>query len=61
MGQLDLNAAFIFSQVVGAGSFRLASAQLGIPKSNVSRKVAELEVKGKGEMSTWFLNSSSLK
>ena len=43
MGQLDLNAAFIFTQVVGAGSFRLASAQLGIPKSNVSRKVAELE------------------
>lgn len=43
MGQLDLNAAFIFTQVVGAGSFRLAAAQLGIPKSNVSRKVAELE------------------
>lgn len=43
MGQLDLNAAFIFTQVVGAGSFRLAAEQLGIPKSNVSRKVAELE------------------
>lgn len=43
MGQIDLNAAFIFTQVVGAGSFRLAAAKLGIPKSNVSRKVAELE------------------
>jgi DNA-binding transcriptional LysR family regulator len=43
MGQLDLNAAFIFTQVVAAGSFRAASAQLGIPKTNVSRKVAELE------------------
>ena len=43
MGQIDLNAAFIFTQVVNAGSFRAAAAQLGIPKSNVSRKVAELE------------------
>ena len=43
MGQLDLNAAFIFTQVVAAGSFRAAAVQLGIPKSNVSRKVAELE------------------
>ena len=43
MGQLDLNAALVLVRVVQAGSFRAAAAQLGMPKTSVSRKVAELE------------------
>lgn len=43
MGQLDLNAALVLVRVVQAGSFRAAATQLGIPKTSVSRKVAELE------------------
>ena len=43
MGQLDLNAAAIFVRVVAAGSFRAAARELGVPKTTVSRKVAELE------------------
>jgi DNA-binding transcriptional LysR family regulator len=43
MGQLDLNAVLVLVRVVQAGSFRAAAAQLGMPKTSVSRKVAELE------------------
>jgi DNA-binding transcriptional LysR family regulator len=43
MGQLDLNAAVVLLRVVQAGSFRGAARLLGMPKSNVSRKVADLE------------------
>jgi DNA-binding transcriptional LysR family regulator len=51
MGQLaklaaprgDLDAASVFVSVVEAGSFRGAARALGIPKSTVSRRVAELE------------------
>ncbi len=43
MGQLDLNAARVLVRVVQAGSFRAAALQLGMPKTSVSRKVAELE------------------
>ena len=45
MGPLttDLNELLVFTRVVQAGSFIAASAQLGIPKSTVSRKVADLE------------------
>src|SRR5471032_177687 len=39
----DLNEIVVFTRVVQAGSFVAASAQLGIPKSTVSRKVADLE------------------
>jgi DNA-binding transcriptional LysR family regulator len=39
----DLNAVRMFVAVADAGSFRGAARILGIPKSNVSRKVAELE------------------
>lgn len=39
----DLNAVSAFYQVVELKSFRAAAAALGIPKSTVSRKVAELE------------------
>ncbi|HEX2881045.1 MAG TPA: LysR family transcriptional regulator, partial [Polyangiaceae bacterium] len=40
---MDLNEIAIFAQVVQAGSFTSAAAQLGMPKSTVSRKIAELE------------------
>jgi len=43
MGQLDLNAVAILVHVVRAGSFRAAARELGVPKTTVSRKVAELE------------------
>lgn len=44
MGQtFDINAALVFVKVVQQGSFRGAARALGIPKSNVSRKVTELE------------------
>jgi DNA-binding transcriptional LysR family regulator len=40
---MDLNEILVFARVVQAGSFTAAAAQLGMPKSTVSRKVAELE------------------
>lgn len=40
---MDLNEIVVFTRVVQAGSFIAASKALGIPKSTVSRKVAELE------------------
>ena len=42
-GQFDLNAARVLVRVVQAGSFRSAARSLGMPKTTVSRKVAELE------------------
>ncbi|WNG30474.1 LysR family transcriptional regulator [Cystobacter fuscus] len=43
MKQPDLNATRVFVQVVESGSFRQAAQALGMPKSTVTRKVAELE------------------
>jgi DNA-binding transcriptional LysR family regulator len=43
MGHLDLNAALVLVRVVQEGSFRSAARALGMPKTTVSRKVAELE------------------
>lgn len=43
MGHLDLNAVLVLVRVARAGSFRGAAKQLGMPKTSVSRKVAELE------------------
>src|SRR5262249_45338156 len=40
---MDLNEIAVFARVVQAGSFRAASAALDMPKSTVSRKVADLE------------------
>jgi DNA-binding transcriptional LysR family regulator len=40
---VDLNEIIVFARVVQAGSFTTAAVQLGMPKSTVSRKVAELE------------------
>lgn len=45
MGQssMDLNEIAVFTRVVQAGSFTAAAKVLGMPKSTVSRKVADLE------------------
>lgn len=40
---MDLNEIAVFTRVVQAGSFTAAARALGMPKSTVSRKVADLE------------------
>jgi|RhiMethySRZTD1v2_1073278.scaffolds.fasta_scaffold06871_6 DNA-binding transcriptional LysR family regulator len=40
---IDLNAVAVFARVVEAGSFTRAAAELRMPKSAVSRRVARLE------------------
>lgn len=40
---MDLNELVVFAKVVEAGSFTAAAAALGLPKSTVSRKIAQLE------------------
>lgn len=40
---MDLNELLIFTRVVEAGSFTAGARRLAMPKSSVSRKVAELE------------------
>src|SRR5262245_42302751 len=40
---VDLNEVLVFARVVDAGSFSAAARLLAMPKSTVSRKVAELE------------------
>lgn len=43
MEQSDLNAAYLFAEVVQQQSFTRAAHALGVPKSTVSRKISELE------------------
>ncbi len=40
---MDLNGMIIFARVVDEGGFSAAGRYLGLPKSNVSRRVAKLE------------------
>lgn len=40
---MDLNEIVVFAKVVETGSFTAAAQALGLPKSTVSRKVAQLE------------------
>jgi DNA-binding transcriptional LysR family regulator len=47
---MDLNEILVFARVVEAGSFTTAAAQLGMPKSTVSRKVSELEERLKSRL-----------
>jgi DNA-binding transcriptional LysR family regulator len=47
---MDLNEMLVFARVVQAGGFTAASAQLGMPKSSVSRKVSELEERLKSRL-----------
>jgi len=42
---VDLNEIVVFTRIVQLGSFSAASANLGIPRSTVSRRVAELEAR----------------
>jgi len=41
---INLNELAIFVEVVDSGSFTSAARNLGLPKSNVSRKIALLEL-----------------
>jgi DNA-binding transcriptional LysR family regulator len=47
---MDLNEMLVFARVVQAGSFTRAAAELGMPKSTVSRKVSELEERLKSRL-----------
>ncbi|OYT94606.1 MAG: LysR family transcriptional regulator, partial [Pseudomonas sp. PGPPP3] len=41
----DLNDLYYFAKVVDAGGFAAAGRLLGIPKSRLSRRLAELEAR----------------
>jgi hypothetical protein len=43
MNQLEPNDLLLFARVVDEGSFSRAGERLGLPKSKLSRRVAELE------------------
>src|SRR5882757_1465043 len=47
---MDLNEMLVFARVIHAGSFTKAAAELGMPKSTVSRKVSELEERLKARL-----------
>jgi DNA-binding transcriptional LysR family regulator len=47
---MDLNEMLVFARVVQAGSFTAAAAELGMPKSTVSRKVTDLEERLKARL-----------
>jgi len=47
---MDLNEILVFARVVQAGSFTAAAAELGMPKSTVSRKVSALEERLKSRL-----------
>jgi DNA-binding transcriptional LysR family regulator len=42
---MDLNEILVFARVARTGSFTTAAAELGMPKSTVSRKITELETR----------------
>src|SRR5260221_8881578 len=47
---MDLNEMLVFARVIQAGSFTAAAAELGMPKSTVSRKLSELEERLKSRL-----------
>lgn len=47
---MDLNEMLVFARVAQTGSFTTAAAQLGMPKSTVSRKVSALEERLKARL-----------
>jgi len=47
---VDLNEILVFARVVQAGSFTAAAAELGLPKSTVSRKISALEERLKSRL-----------
>ena len=48
--RMDLNEMLVFARVAQTGSFTTAAAELGMPKSTVSRKVTELEARLKARL-----------
>src|SRR5579862_4921198 len=48
--RMDLNEILVFARVVQSGGFTVAAAELGMPKSTVSRKVTELEARLKARL-----------
>src|SRR4051794_16202615 len=48
--RMDLNEMLVFTRVAQTGSFTTAAAELGMPKSTVSRKVTELEARLKARL-----------
>src|ERR1700738_806039 len=47
---MDLNEILVFARGVQAGIFTRAAAELGMPKSTVSRKVSDLEERLKSRL-----------
>jgi DNA-binding transcriptional LysR family regulator len=47
---VDLDEMLVFARVVKTGSFTTAAAELGMPKSTVSRKVSDLEERLKARL-----------
>jgi DNA-binding transcriptional LysR family regulator len=47
---MDLNEMLVFARVALTGSFTTAAADLGMPKSTVSRKITELEARLKARL-----------
>ncbi|MEA2697176.1 MAG: hypothetical protein QOI66_1447 [Myxococcales bacterium] len=47
---MDLNEMIVFARVAHAGSFTTAAAEMGMPKSTVSRKVTDLEERLKARL-----------
>lgn len=47
---MDLNEMLVFARVASTGSFTAAAADLGMPKSTVSRKVTDLESRLKARL-----------
>lgn len=60
MGHFDLNAARVLVRVVQEGSFRGAARVLGMPKTTVSRKIAELEAQLGAQLLQRTTRSSAL-
>jgi DNA-binding transcriptional LysR family regulator len=47
---MDLNEIVVFARVAQTGSFTTAAAELGMPKSTVSRKIGDLEARLKSRL-----------
>jgi Bacterial regulatory helix-turn-helix protein, lysR family len=47
---MDVNEMLVFARVALTGSFTTAAAELGKPKSTVSRKITELEARLKARL-----------
>src|ERR1700729_3352035 len=50
LAAMDLKEVLVFARVALTGSFTTAAAELGMPKSTVSRKVSDLEARLKARL-----------